>query len=99
MEGSLNCNECILDKQCYKLPSHVCYEYDDQRLDVCPKTVITSKSIFLLNLFRHYRNGFLFEEGGVRNQPPWYLKGMAIIEGTMSKNQEHEFKVKNRRTT
>lgn len=98
MEGSLNCEECILDKQCHKLPSHVYYEYEGDKLDCCPKTIVSAKSIFLINLFRHYKNGHLFEAGGVRNQPSWYLKGMAIIEGAMNKYREHEQKAKQGRT-
>lgn len=98
MEGSLNCGECILDRQCNNLPSSVYYEYDGERLTVCPKTLVSDKSIFLVDLFRHYRNGHLYKGGGINNQPAWYLKAMLIIEGTMNKNKVNEQKRKDRRT-
>jgi hypothetical protein len=60
--------------------------------------MVSDKSIYLIELFRHYRNGHLFEIGGVKNQPPWYLKAMTVIEGTMSKNKENEQKRKAGRT-
>ncbi|HSW65418.1 MAG TPA: hypothetical protein VLH56_19230 [Dissulfurispiraceae bacterium] len=37
--------------------------------------------------YRHYKNGFLLEPGGILDQPAWYLDAMAEIESTI---QSHE---------
>ncbi len=50
----------------------------------CPRRLVTPESTFLLSLFRHYRNGHLYESGGVAAQPARYLSAMAIIEGAVS---------------
>lgn len=97
MEGSLNCGDCILNKECFDIPSSVNYEYNGKRLLVCPRVIITEKSYFLIGLFKHYRNGYLFYGGGVSGQPQWYLRAMEIVEGTMVKFEEAEQKRKERK--
>jgi len=47
-----------------------------------------------LDAFGHYRNGFLFTEGGIAEQPYPYVKAMGILSGELagmeSENREHE---------
>lgn len=42
--------------------------------------MVTEASLSLLKLHRHYKNGMLFLEGGLMNQPNTYLDAMQLIE-------------------
>ena len=46
----------------------------------CLLPMVTPRERFMLDLFRHYRNGVLYQAGGIMNQPAYYSEAMLIIE-------------------
>lgn len=54
----------------------------------CPRRMVTEESWFLLAIFRHHRNGHLYESGGIADQPARYLSAMSIIEGAVNDDRQ-----------
>ena len=50
------------------------------KTSVCPRKSLPSDWVELMGLFRHYRNGFLWADGGVSNQPALYMDAMRLID-------------------
>jgi hypothetical protein len=48
--------------------------------NVCLLPMITEKSLFLIRLHRHYKNGILFDNGGIMKQPNVYLEAMDLLD-------------------
>ncbi|MBY6104907.1 hypothetical protein KUW19_00225 [Ferrimonas balearica] len=57
-------------------------------LTVCPKGQITPRSDLYLQLFPHYRAGYLAHAGGVMDQPEPYLQAMSLIQSELSKETQ-----------
>lgn len=53
---------------------------------VCPRKLVTARSWFFLDLYRHYKNGFLPCAGGLLEQPFSFVRAMAIIDEWMNKS-------------
>lgn len=49
----------------------------------CLLPMITPQSRFLIRMHRHYRNGWLPYEGGLLEQPNYYLEAMELIDSLM----------------
>jgi hypothetical protein len=50
----------------------------------CPRRLIDRDTVYLWNLFRHYKAGHLYAPGGVSSQPALYLSAMQLIEGALN---------------
>ena len=44
----------------------------------------------MISLYRHYKNGFLPNQGGLYDQPQVFLDAMGIIEAQIEKNNQEE---------
>lgn len=54
----------------------------------CPLMMITPLSRGFMDLYCHYKSGYLAVEGGLLSQPAAYLDAMKIIDNAMSKSNE-----------
>ena len=54
-------------------------------LSMCPKRYVSARSHFMLQLYRHYRNGVLPVSGGLLDQPFAYFSAMTTIEEWMTR--------------
>lgn len=55
------------------------------RSNVCPRFLVSDKSMSLLLLHQHYRNAILPYAGGIYDQPNIYIEAMAIIDSRVAK--------------
>lgn len=45
----------------------------------CLLPMVTEQSWYMLELFEHYQAKHLYTDGGLRNQPNYYLKAMHVL--------------------
>lgn len=53
---------------------------------VCLRKLITDRTIMMLDLYGHYKNGVLPVAGGLLDQPYAYYRAMTIIDQWMRKD-------------
>ena len=63
------------------------YEVVETRSTTCPWPQVTPCARMLVELYEHYKNGFLLEAGGIIDQPAWYTEAMRFIDGKMNEIQ------------
>lgn len=51
-----------------------------EKSPICLRRLINQRSLYFLDLHRHYLNGVLPVSGGLLDQPYIYLRAMTIIE-------------------
>lgn len=50
---------------------------------VCLKPMISPWALEMLMLYQHYKNGVLWQGGGISDQPASYLQAMEVIESNL----------------
>lgn len=58
----------------------------------CPAAMLDKEARFFMDLYTHYKNGFLPTAGGVLDQPSVFNKAMLIMDGTINKIRIHNEK-------
>ena len=58
--------------------------YKGEDIYGCPWLQIEPWCVFYIQLYRHYKNGILWNAGGVADQPILYLRMMEIIENEVN---------------
>lgn len=53
-------------------------------MDKCPFAYVTGGSREYLRLYRHYKNGYLFNGGGITDQPAHYLDAMSVLDSALN---------------
>ena len=53
----------------------------------CPMEIIGPQELTLIDMYKHYKAGFLLCDGGLNNQPAAYVEAMGIIDSAVSEQQ------------
>lgn len=56
----------------------------------CPVKLITDFTWHCIELYSHYKSGFLLQSGGIIDQPAKYLQLMCFIQNEYSRQKEEE---------
>lgn len=85
------CHECDCDADGYAEDGsawRIKWLTDDNgsplRFERCPRRLISPRSWFFVDLFRHYQNGVLPCAGGLLEQPCCYTRAMSILDRYLS---------------
>lgn len=71
------CNSC--NKETGEINPAVRFELDGKELKLCPLKSLTPRVRRMLDVYAHYKNGFLPCGGGVLQQPHKYMQGIRIL--------------------
>ena len=87
--GESSCLNCDGHQEC-----EIEFDVNNKTVKVtgCIKKMITYESRKMLNLYQHYKNGFLYTAGGLINQPAVYINSMAIIQNAIAQIEIDERK-------
>lgn len=88
-----NCPQCSpfdkKDKGCTKdTPIPRRWEIGGGVYRRCPVKLVTAFTWHCIELYGHYKNGFLLQSGGIIDQQAKYLQIMQIIQGEMNSQQK-----------
>jgi len=61
------------------------FQFGDRKFYKCPILEINPNLFQYLNLYLHYRNGYLLTTGGIIDQPYHYVQAMEIIHSEILK--------------
>lgn len=79
---AFNCEHCPWGRHCDETRPAPYKQWVIKKViesDVCLLPMITQESRFLLRLHEHYRRGLLAREGGILEQPNYYLEAMELL--------------------
>lgn len=48
---------------------------------ICLLPMITPRTQYLIDLYGHYKRGYLYRAGGIGDQPNYYNNSMSILSG------------------
>lgn len=44
-----------------------------------------------MQLYNAYKRGFLYYDGGITDQPDWYVKAMRVIDSVMNEREAQNY--------
>lgn len=86
---SFNCQACRFQRHCddrnpAPFPMFAIPEIGlESRTCLLPK--VTEEARLMLDLYRHYKNGYLPLAGGIMNQPAAFMDAMAVIDAAAAR--------------
>lgn len=86
----LDCRKCSdeqkKDKGCFEdSPIPERWQVEDYYFQRCPLKIITKQSIDYLFAYKLFKNGYLPNPGGWRQQPKKFIEAMLIIDNQIKK--------------
>jgi len=52
----------------------------------CLLPMVTQQSMMLMKLYKHYSNNILLKQGGILDQPNFYIEAMEILDQKVNEN-------------
>lgn len=86
---SFNCQNCRFQRHCddsnpAPYPVFVIPEIG-LASRTCLLPMVTDEARAMLDLYRHYKNGYLPRAGGILDQPAVYMESMALIDSAVAR--------------
>lgn len=85
----LSCASCV-HKDCDGSQGISDFNFDGENIHYCPLSVATPEIGQYLNLYTHYKNGYLPVAGGMLDQTARYTRMMGIIQSIVTEYEQEE---------